>query len=294
MRSLKLNMFVNLIKTVFTTLFPLISFKYVSSVLGKSGIGIINFSNSIVQYFSIIAALGLSTYAIRECSKVRDNQKQLNTLSCELFTINVVSTIISYISLIIVILVIPKIYAYRIVIFIFSISIFCTTLGVEWVNIVEEDFWYITVRTIVLQVVSLLLTFVFVKNTDDYIIYAIITTLTTFFTSVLNWFYCKRYVKLKIVFTRKLVKHIKPIFIIFSMNVAITIYVTSDITILGFLKGDSEVGAYTVATKIYSSLKVILASVVSATIPRLSYVIEKDREEYLRRLKDVISIVLLL
>lgn len=293
-KSLKMNIFLNLLKTIFTTFFPLVSFKYVSSVLEKSGIGIINFSNSIVQYFSIIAALGVSTYAIRECTKVRDDRKQLNELSCELFTINVISTVVSYVCLIIVVLIIPKIFAYRSIVFILSVNIVCTTIGVEWVNIVQEDFLYITVRTIALQVVSLLLTFIFVRSADDYIIYAIITTSTSFFISILNWFYSKRYVNLKLVFTRALAKHVKPVLIIFSMNVAITIYVTSDITILGFFKGDAEVGAYTVATKVYSCLKVMLASVVSATIPRLSYVIEKDKEEYLNRLKDVISVSLLL
>ena len=293
-KSLKVNMILNLFKTLFTTFFPLLSFKYVSSVLGKNGIGTYNFCNSFVQYFSILAALGISTYAVRECAKIRDEKQKINELGCELFSINIISSIIAYIILLIFVFSVSKIYFYRNMILILSLSIMCTTFNVEWVNIVYEDFLYITIRTIFFQILSFVIIVVLVKNENDYIRYAIITIFTSACISMCNWIYVKKYVTLKFVLNKRLLEHLKSIFTIFFMNIAITIYVTSDITILGLIKGNSEVGLYTVSTKIYSSLKTILASVISATIPRLSYTIEKNINEYIRRLKDVVSVLLLL
>ncbi|OYS56345.1 hypothetical protein CBF92_00770, partial [Limosilactobacillus reuteri] len=65
-KSLKVNAFLNSLRSLLSIIFPLITFPYVSRVLSVSGIGKYNFSNSIVSYFTLIAALGISTYAIRE------------------------------------------------------------------------------------------------------------------------------------------------------------------------------------------------------------------------------------
>lgn len=292
-KSLNVNMLLNFLKTIFTTVFPLITFKYVTSVLGKEGIGAINFSNSIIQYFSIFAALGISTYAIRECAKVRINNEKISLLSSELFSINIISTLISYSILFFIVLFVPALSTNRILILILSVSIICTTLGTEWVNIVYEDFLYITIRTIFFQIFTFVLVIFFVKNQTDIFKYALISSFSSFVINFLNYIYVKKYVNLKLLFNNKLLRHLKPIFTIFAMNIAIFIYVTSDITILGFLRGETEVGLYTVSSKIYSCIKTILASVISVTIPRFAYIIDSNKEEYLVQLKSIFSIILL-
>ena len=60
-KSLKVNAFLNSLRSLLSIIFPLITFPYVSRVLSVSGIGKYNFSNSIVSYFTLIAALGIST-----------------------------------------------------------------------------------------------------------------------------------------------------------------------------------------------------------------------------------------
>ena len=292
-KSLNVNMLLNFLKTIFTTVFPLITFKYVTSVLGKEGIGAINFSNSIIQYFSIFAALGISTYAIRECAKVRNSNEKISLLSSELFSINIISTLISYSILFFIVLFVPALSTNRILILILSVSIICTTLGTEWVNIVYEDFLYITIRTIFFQIFTFVLVIFFVKNQTDIFKYALISSFSSFVINFLNYMYVKKYVNLKLLFNKKLLRHLKPIFTIFAMNIAISIYVTSDITILGFLRGETEVGLYTVSSKIYSCIKTILASVISVTIPRFAYIIDSNKEEYLVQLKSIFSIILL-
>lgn len=64
--SLKKNAALNMIKMVMSLIFPLITFPYSSRVLGPVSIGKVNFAQSVVSYFSLIAALGISTYAIRD------------------------------------------------------------------------------------------------------------------------------------------------------------------------------------------------------------------------------------
>ena len=91
-KSLKVNSVINIIKTVLSIIFPLITFPYASRVLGVNGIGRVDYANSISNYFVLFAELGITTYAVREGAKIRENKEQLNQLCSEIVIINSIST----------------------------------------------------------------------------------------------------------------------------------------------------------------------------------------------------------
>ena len=64
-KSLGINAALNGIRSILNILFPLITFPYISRVLSVTGVGINNFSSTYVQYFVLIAQLGVSNYAVR-------------------------------------------------------------------------------------------------------------------------------------------------------------------------------------------------------------------------------------
>ena len=76
-KSLKINMILNAIKGIMSIVFPLISFPYVSKILGVENIGRYNFSNSIINYVVLFAGLGISTYAIREGARLRNDKEEI-------------------------------------------------------------------------------------------------------------------------------------------------------------------------------------------------------------------------
>ncbi len=73
-KSLKLNAFFNVVRNVLRLIFPLITFPYVSRVLMPEGIGKVNFANSIISYFILLGNLGISGYATREASKIKNDK----------------------------------------------------------------------------------------------------------------------------------------------------------------------------------------------------------------------------
>ena len=93
------NTIYNAVKSVCGIVYPLITFPYISRVLLAENIGKINFSGSVVSYFSLIASLGISTYAIRECSKYRNDRKKLGDIASEILSINICSTFLAYAAL---------------------------------------------------------------------------------------------------------------------------------------------------------------------------------------------------
>lgn len=294
-KTLKYNIFLNGLKTLITMFFPLITFPYISRTLQVDNLGKVNFAVSIISYFTLIAGLGISTYAIREGARLRDDKKELNKFANEIFTINIISTLISYMLLAIIIFITPKLQEYIILISILSINIIGTTIGMDWIYSIYEDYLYITIRTIGVQLVSLILLFMFVKNTNDYIIYTYILVISTSGTSILNYIKSRKYIKIKLVKNVNLKKHIHPIIIIFASSVATTIYVNSDTTMLGIICGDYNVGIYSTSVKIYTICKTLMSSIIIVTLPRLSNYLGNNMQNDFRNItKNILSILVII
>ena len=288
MKSLGKNAFLNGFRNLLNLLFPLLTFPYISKTLNVDGIGKYNFAQTTVNYFMLIAGLGISSYAIREGSKYRNEKEKFNNFASEILFCNMISTLVAYILLIISMLYIEKLSNYTELIVIFSFQILFTTIGVEWIYSIFEEYAYITKRSIIFKIISILFIFIFVKKPDDVNIYAGITVFASVGSNLLNLINSKRYFNLVKIDIKKCLKHIKPVFIIFASNIAISIYVYSDTTILGFMTSDYEVGIYSVSVKIYNIVKSLLSSILIVTIPRLSMLYgEKDKNEFKKTAQKV-------
>ena len=289
-KSLKLNMILNAVRGALSVLFPLITFPYVSRILGVENIGRYNYANSIISYFLLLSGLGIGSYAIRDGAAFRESKSELNRFANEMFTINMLSTVISYALLIAVMLVFPGMKAYWTLLIILSFQVILKTIGVDWIYSIYEDYLYIIVRGIAFQVLSLSMLFCFVHPAEDLNIYALITVIANAGSSVLNYIHARKYVKLKLTKKVDWKRHMRPIMILFAMSLTVTIYVSSDITVLGILCGDERVGIYSVSTKIYSIIKSLLSTILAVSIPRLSAQFGTGRlEEFRETAKDIYS-----
>lgn len=279
-KSFAKNAFLNTAKTVLGILFPLVTYPYVSRILGVENLGIYTFSFSFLSYFLLIAALGIPTYGIREGTQYRDDRQKIESFVSELFTINMLSTIVAYVLLIVLLFAIPFMASYRKAVLILSAELLFTTLGVSWVCNIYEDFLAIAIRTIAFQILSLILIFVFVRTSDDLYKYVGILLLSNSGANLVNFFYIRgKYCKFRLTLKINWKRHLKPIFIIFSTTVAITIYVSSDTTMLGFMTNDIQVGLYGTAVKVYTILKNILAAILMVMIPQFTLMFSSGNKE---------------
>ena len=274
-KSIKVNFIFYAIKTVLSLIFPLITFPYASRVLLPNGIGKINFADSIIAYFVLLASLGINTYAIREGAKVRDDKNKLSTFCQEILIINIFTTIISYIILFIMVFHLELFNDYKLLIIIFSATICFNTIGVEWLYGALEEYKYISIRTIIFNILSILLLLIFVKNPNDYIKYAMIQVFASVGSNILNLFNARKYISFKKKEKYNFKKHLKPILIIFGLNIACNIYMNFDKTCLGLISGDESVGLYTASLKIIRMTISVITIVGTILLPRLTYCLEK-------------------
>ena len=294
-KSLKKNAVLNAFKQVCTIIFPFITFTYSSHVLGNQKVGMYSFSQSVISYFALIAALGVSDYAIREVAIIRDDKKKVDKFASEVFSLNLISTIIAYCLLFILLSVWGRLNPYRYLILILSVQLILTTVGTDWINTAYEDFFYLTVRYIVLEIIGVAAMLILVKGPEDLLIYTLISMFSTSGGNLLNIGYVRRYAHIRPTLHLNLREHLKPILTLFCNSIALTIYLNSDITILGILKDDATVGIYSISTKIYLMIKALINAIIMVAVPRLSNIIARDEKaQYSKTASEIANVLFLL
>lgn len=282
--SVKKNSIYSLLKTGAAVVFPLITFPYISRVLLTDNVGKIYFGLSIVSYFSLIASLGISTYAIRECSSLRTNKDDLSKTASQLFSISIITTVIAYIALALTLVFCHKLEGYRTLIVLQSTTIAATTMGAEWLNSAMEDFKYISLRTIAFQVLSIVLMFIFVHKPEDYMKYVLISLVSSAGASIMNVWYRRKYCRC--VFTLRIDwrRHAAPILFLFVTLLAQTLFNSVDSTMLGLIHDDFEVGIYGAAHKILNIISQGVGSLLWVVMPRLALYFSKEDYESVNKL----------
>lgn len=293
--SVQFNFVMNVILKLSAVIFPLITFPYVSRILGPEGNGKITFATSVISYFAMFAQLGIPTYGIKVCAECRDDREKLSRTVQELLAINLVSTTVSYFLLAVCMQLVPRFREEPVLMWMQAISILLNTIGMDWLYQAVEQYSYITIRNILFKLLALAGMFLLVKEPSDYLIYGGITLIGSYGSNLWNLFYSRRLVDLK--FRRKQYQwkqHLKPILSFFALSAAATIYVYMDSIMLGFLHGDTELGYYNAATKVKTILVSLVTALGTVLLPRISnYLAHGKRDKFEDLVRQSLGIILL-
>ena len=94
MADIKKNFGYNLILTMGNYIFPLLTYPYVSRILGVSNIGVVNYIDGIIDYCILFCALGVGSLGVREIARVKDSQSKVNEVYSSLFAFNLTLTLV--------------------------------------------------------------------------------------------------------------------------------------------------------------------------------------------------------
>lgn len=273
--SLKMNFFMNALLTMSSFLFQLITFPYITRVLLPVGTGKIAFATSLISYFSLISQMGIPTYGIRICARMREDKYELSKVVHELLIINIIMCILTYFIFGLVLTFIPQIQKEKNLYIIISSTILFNAIGMEWLYKGLEQYKYITIRSIIFKLIALILMFALVHNKKDYLIYGTISVFAASASNIMNFIHVRKFIYFKPLGNYNIKKHIKPILIFLAMSCATNIYTNLDSVMLGFMKTETDVGYYDAAVKVKRILVSIVTSLGAVLLPRASLFIQK-------------------
>lgn len=290
--SVKFNFIMNFIMSASSIVFPLITFPYISRVLMATGNGKVATASAVVAYFNMFASLGIPTYGIRACAKVRDDKKALSKTAQELIIINSITMLISCVVFAFTVILVPEFAAEKELYLINGIGLALNVFAVTWLYNALEQYAYITVINMITKLFSLILMFLLIKRPEDYVIYGGITVFASSASYVFNFIYARKFITLKKIGKYNFRVHMTPILKFFAMSAAISVYTNLDVVMLQFMQGDAEVGYYNAAIKVKTILVTLITSLGTVLLPRLSYYIKKEKtEDFYRMIGKAVNFV---
>lgn len=293
-KSLTKNTIFYLIYNLLNVLFPLATGIYIARVMTPNTVGTVAYVQNIVQYFVILSFLGIPTYGMREVAKVRNRKEDLNKLFTELFTINLVSTVVFYSVYLVMIFSIPEFYSNIILYMISGLSICLNALNISWLFEGEEEFSFISIRNVIVKLFTFIFLLLFVKNDKDIYAYCLVSVIGTGGNYILNMLYYPRFAHFKF---RGLdfKKHLKPILSLVVVNLAIEIYSLVDVTMIGWLGDKTDVALYSYASKIQKILLQVINTFTMVLVPRISLLYSENKiKEFNQLLSKTLNLIFLL
>ena len=267
------NYLYNLSYQILTIILPIITVPYVTRIFTSEALGNYVFYNSIVSYFSLFAMLGIGVYGTKQIAAASD----VSSTFWNIYAIQLIASILSIFVYIIVVFSIPQMEG--IVPLIVGITLFANMMDISWLFSGKEDFKKITIRNVVIRVIGVISIFTFVKSSDDLYLYVFLIVIFDFLGQFVMWVPAKKFIKRPSFNTRIMKKNLHPIVLLFLPQVAISLYVVLDRTLLGLLGSYSDVGIYEQGQKLVSILLKVVSSLGVVMLPRVANLLSERRDK---------------
>lgn len=293
-KSIAKNSIFNVLYRLMNMVFPLVTSVYISHILMADGVGRVSYAQNIVQYFVLLAPLGITNYGTREIAKMRTQKVASDKLFSELFLINLSSTVLCSVAFYGIVLVSDWFANDRALFLVAGIQILLNAINVEWYYQGQEEYVYIAVRSMMVKAASLVAMLIFVRTAEDYVIYALIYILGFAGNYIFNVYNLWRK-GVRINFSKLSFKtHFKPILILFSSNIAVELYVLLGTTMLGVFCEDEIVGYYNNAVKLVKIIVGLITAIGCVLLPRLSHYKNLGRMDECNMLISRVTMVMFL
>lgn len=268
-KSIRQNYIYNVLLNISKVIFPLITAPYVSRVLEPDGVGLFNFANTYAGYFALFAALGIPYYGIREVAKYKDDVESQTKFISEIISISIIATLVSSTLMFLSLVLVPQLNDNYLLFIVAGIVLYTTPFKIDWFFQGKEEFGYITFRSLVIKILSVILLFVIVRDKSDLLLYVALNACCSALNEVWNYIKLIR-CGIHPYFTLSGRKHIKPLFVLFSSTVAISVYTILDTLMLGFMTNYDQVGYYYCATHISKAVLPLVTSLAAVVLPRVT------------------------
>lgn len=267
------NYLYNLSYQILTIILPIITVPYVTRIFTSEDLGNYGFYNSIMSYFSLFAMLGIGIYGTKQIASSRD----VNSTFWNIYAIQLIASMVVISTYIAVIIYIPMMN--EMIPLILSISLVSKIIDISWLFSGKEDFKKITFRNIIVKVIGVINIFTFIKSSDDLYLYVFLIVIFDFLGQFVMWIPAKKFIGRPSFNTKIIKKNLHPIVLLFLPQVAISLYVVLDRTLLGLLGSYSDVGIYEQGQKLTSILLTVVSSLGAVMLPRVANLLSERKEK---------------
>jgi Membrane protein involved in the export of O-antigen and teichoic acid len=261
---------------------PIVTIPVVSKALGPEGIGTYQYVFSIVNYFVLIAGLGLQNYGVREIAIVRENTKRLSKTFLELYFMNATVSMVIIVSYFFIVSWLDNRYLF----YIQGLVILGSLFDISWFFGGLEEFKTITIRNFIVKIATLIAILVFINDKTDLVLYFWIMGISTLVSQLTLWITIKKYILWTKISLKDVIKHIKPSLSFFLAKIAFQFYYNVSLTLLGLFATMSDVGYFSNGFNLIAISGSIINALNTVMIPRMSNIFDKNQGRDMIKILD--------
>ena len=294
MAGVKKNFGYNLILTMGNYIFPLLTYPYVSRVLGVSNIGVVNYIDGIIDYCILFCALGVGSLGVREIAKVKEDQSKVNEVYSSLFSFNLILTIVGCIILTYLSFCVDYFSDYKEYLWIGILKLFFYVFSTEWFFQGLSNFKFITTRSLLVRSLYVVAIFIFVRTKEDVVIYYLLFVLMPVINAIINFIYSRKFVKFSFS-SIHINTYLVAIISYGFYRILTSMYTTFNVVYLGSVTDVEQVGFFSTSTKVYFIIMSVFTAFTTVMVPKVSELLSKRDSKALSEISyktfDVIFMV---
>ncbi|EMJ9261943.1 flippase [Klebsiella pneumoniae] len=269
---------------------PLITLPYLVRVLGPGQFGVLGFSLSFVQYFTLIVQYGFDLSVTHKIAINKDNKNFVSKVFWGVLICKSGLLAIGALVMLAIVLFVPQVESYSTVIIFSYTSVIGTALLPTWLFQGKEKMGWMAISNISAKVAALPLLFLFIHSPKDTWIVALITGFGFILGSLISFYfiYREKWIEWSMPDMQMLKDLLREGRYIFVSNIASSLYINSIPVILGLCSGPVAVGIYVAADKIRMALQGLMSPITQVFYPRISYLIATEKSKGMSLIRNLL------
>ena len=292
-KRLAKNTFFLYLMQISTYIFPLLTFPYLTRVLGSEKYGVVVFSNAVIQYFTLFLEFGFLLSATNLCSESREDKKKLGNITYGVMYAKVLLAIVAGIVLILVCLLVPVFQKNSLFFILSYVGVLLTILLPDFLFRGIEEMSILTYRVIFSKFVYTALIFLLIKQSNDYLYVPIATIGANLIAVLLTWYEIKKknYIEKTKVSFKEIFMYLKESSTFFLSRVAVSLYTTLNTVLLGFKFNDYAMGQYGVANNLINTGRSFISPISDSIYP---YLVKNKNYKLVKKLLLILEPIIIL
>lgn len=253
-------------------LLPLLSFPFLFRVLGVERYGLTTFGYSLMQYFVMFTDFGFNLSATKYISEHRNNLQKINSYLNSAMIGRFILCGISFMVLIVLITFFDKFKAESSFYLLYFGIILGNVMFPMWFFQGMENMKYITIFNIVAKSLSFIPFFIFIRKPEDYIYVPICYSVGFILAGIISLFivYHKMGMSWFITSPQQIKYSLKESSTYFLSRLSTSLFTTSNSFLLGLVCGNTAVGYYSAAEKLYQAYNQLLSPFTGVLFPHIA------------------------
>lgn len=253
-------------------LLPLLSFPFLFRVLGVERWGLVSFGYSLMQYFVIFTDFGFNLSGTKYISMNKGDLKKVNQYLNSAMIGRLFLCLASFLFLILLIFCFDKFRQDATFYLLYFGVVVGNVMFPMWFFQGMENMKYITVFNMVAKSLSFLPFFIFIREPNHYIYAPVFYSIGYISAGVISLYFVYKKMKMKWFFpsfqmVRLALKDSRAYFL---SRASLSLFTTSNTFILGLIFGNTMVGYYSAAEKLYQAYNQLLTPFSGVLFPHIS------------------------